>query len=86
MPDATKKNSKKNAPILCAVIVIALLAICIGVIIFPLLGASYGDAAAIGFLLIYILILVAIIIGILVALRQRRMEIEGAEDDVATQY
>ena len=54
MPDATKKNSKKNAPILCAVIVIALLAICIGVIIFPLLGASYGDAAAIGFLLIYI--------------------------------
>ena len=86
MPDTTKKKSKKNAPILCAVIAIALLAICIGVIIFPLLGASYGDAAAVGFLLIYIMILVAIIIGILIALRQRLKEIKGGEEEDAKQY
>ena len=86
MPDTTKKKSKKNAPILCAVIAIALLAICIGVIIFPLLGANYGDAAAVGFLLIYIIILVAIIIGILIALRQRLKEIKGGEEEDAKQY
>ena len=53
MPDTTKKNSKKNAPILCAIIMIALLATFIGVIIFPLLGESYGNAAVIGFLIVY---------------------------------
>lgn len=86
MPDTTKKNSKKNAPILCAIIMIALLATFIGIIIFPLLGASYGDVAAIGFLIVYIVIIVAIIIGILIALHQRLKEIEGGEEEDAKQY
>ena len=58
----------------------------IGVIIFPLFGASYGDAAALGFLIVYILIIVAIIIGILVALHQRLKEIEGGEEEDAKKY
>ena len=86
MPDTTKKNSKKNAPILCAVITIAFLATFIGVIIFPLLGESYGNTAVVGFLIVYSLIIMAIIAGILVALHQRLNEIEGGEEDVATQY
>lgn len=86
MPDTTKKKSKKNAPILCAVIMIAFLAIFIAVILFPLLGESYGDVAAVGFLVIYCLIIVAIIAGILVALHQRLKEIEGGEEDDAKKY
>ena len=53
MPETIKKNPKRNAPILCAIIVIALLATFIGAIIVPLLGASYGDIAAIVFLIVY---------------------------------
>lgn len=86
MPDTTKKNSKKNAPMLCAIIMIALLATFIGVIIFPLLGESYGNAAVIGFLVVYSLIIMAIIVGILVALHQRLKEIEGGEEEDAKQY
>ena len=86
MPETIKKNPQRNAPILGAIIVIALLATFIGAIIVPLLGASYGDIAAIVFLIVYVLIIVAIIIGILVALHQRLKEIEGGEEDVAKKY
>lgn len=86
MLDTTKKKSKKNAPILCAVIMIAFLAICIGIIIFPLLGTSYGDAVAVGFLVVYSLMILAIIVGILIALHQRLKEIEGGEEEDAKKY
>ena len=85
MQDTTKK-SKKRAPVICAVIVIAVLGIFLATILFPLLGESYGEWIAVGFLLIYALIIVAVIVGVAAALCQRLREIEGGEEEDAKQY
>ncbi len=80
------KNSKKNAPIICAAVVIGLLGIFLATILFPLIGEVYGQLLAVGFLAIYGGVIVAVILGVLAALRQRLKEIEGGEEEDAKKY
>ena len=86
MQDTTDKKTKKRAPIICAAIIIGVLAIFLATFIYPLLGASYGEVIALGILIIYALAILAVIAGILLALRQRLNEIEGGEEDEARKY
>ena len=86
MQDTTDKKTKKRAPIICAAIIIGVLAIFLATFIYPLLGASYGEVIALGILIIYGLAILAVIAGILLALRQRLNEIEGGEEDEARKY
>lgn len=79
-------NHKKKAPIICAVVMIVLLAIFLEATIYPLLGDAHGEIVALGILLVYGLLIIAVIIGILLALRQRLKEIEGGEEDDAKKY
>lgn len=85
MRDNTKKN-KRLAPIVCAVVAVAFMALILAVMIYPLLGASYGDIVAVVFLGVYALIIVAVIAGILAALGQRLREIDGGEEEDAKKY
>ena len=85
MQDNIKKN-KRTAPIVCAVVAIAFLGLLIAVLIYPLLGASYGDAIAVLFLITYVLLIVAVIAGILAALGQRLREINRGEEEDAKKY
>ena len=82
MQENTKKN-KRLAPIVCALVAVALLGLLLAILVYPLLWASYGDIIAVIFLAVYALIIVAIIGGILAALVQRLREIEGGEEEDA---
>ena len=86
MRKTTDQKRRKTAPIICAIVMIALLGIYLAAVIFPLLGASYGEAVAVGILIVFALVIIAVIVGILIALRQRLKEIEGGEEDEAKQY
>ena len=86
MQDTTDKKNKKKAPILCAAVIIGILGIYLSTILFPLMGAAYGELIAVGFLVIYGLVIISVIIGILAALRQRLNEIEGGEEEDAKKY
>ncbi|MBR5474525.1 MAG: hypothetical protein IKU83_03835 [Lachnospiraceae bacterium] len=86
MQNTTDKKSKKIAPIVCAIIIIGLLALYFGLILFPILGIGMNDGLGIGILLLYGLIILAIIGGLLLALKQRLHEIEGGEEDEAKKY
>lgn len=86
MQDTTNKKSRKRAPIICATIIIGILALFLATFIYPLLGASYGEVIALVVLIIYGLAILAVITGILLALRQRLKEIEGGEEDEARKY
>ncbi len=86
MQDTTDKKARKRAPIICAAIIIGVLAAFLAIFIYPLLGASYGEVIALGILIIYGLAILAVIAGILLALRQRLKEIEGGEEDEARKY
>ncbi len=86
MQDTTDKRTRKRAPIICAAIIIGVLATFLATFIYPLLGASYGEVIALGILIIYGLAILAVIAGILLALRQRLKEIEGGEEDEARKY
>lgn len=85
MRNGTKKG-KKIAPIICAAVVIGLLGIYLGVVLVPLLGASFDGLLVAGILALYALIILAVIGGILLALRQRLREIEGGEEEDAKKY
>ena len=86
MPNDTNLNKKKKAPVICAVLMIGLLGILLGIMIFSMLNEANGELAAIGVIIIYGLLVLATIIGIVIALRQRLREIEGGEEDDAKQY
>lgn len=82
----TTRKSKKKAPIICAAVIIGILAIYLAVVLFLIMGAAYGEWIAVGFLLVYGLLIAAVIVGILAALRQRLKEIESGEEEDAKQY
>ena len=86
MPNDTNLNKKKKAPVICAVLMIGLLGILLGIMIFSMLNEANGELAAIGVIIIYGLLVLATIIGIVIALRQRLREIEGGEEDEARKY
>ena len=85
MQENTKKN-KRLAPIVCALVAVALLGLLLAILVYPLLWASYGEIIAVIFLAVYALIIVAIIGGILAAMVQRLREIEGGEEEDARKY
>lgn len=80
------KNRKKIAPILCAAIVIGILAIYLAILAVPMIEAAYGEALVIGFVLVYGGLILAAIFGVITALRQRLQEIESGEEEDAKQY
>ena len=86
MRKTTDRKHGKTAAIISAAVVIVILGIYLAAVIFPLLGASYGEAVAVGILIVFALVIIAVIVGILIALRQRLKEIEGGEEDEAKQY
>ena len=81
-----RKNTKKLAPILCAAIVVALLALYIAVILFTLFTESLGDMIGILVVVVATGIILAAIIGVLAALRQRMKEIDKGEEEDAKIY
>ena len=80
------KENKKRASILCAVVIIAVLAVFVGFILFPLISEMGGLLFAVMILLVYAGGIVAVIFGILAALRQRLREIESGEEEEAKRY
>ena len=86
MRETTEKKRKKRGPVLCAAVVIAIAAFYLAVVVYPLLGECYGEAVALGILVLYGLVILAVIVGVLLALRQRLKEIEGGEEEDAKQY
>lgn len=83
MQDITRK---KLAALLCAVVVIAVLAFYLAAFLYSLLEVSYGDTMALGVLLIYGLLVAAMILGILLSLRQRLKELNSGEEEDAKKY
>ena len=81
-----RKNTKKLAPILCAAIVIVLLALYIAVILFTLFTESLGDLIGIVVVVVATGIILAAIIGVLAALRHRMKEIDKGEEEDAKIY
>ena len=80
------KEKKKRASILCAVVIITLLAVFVGCILFPLLSEMSGIFFAAVLLLFYAGGIVAVIFGVIAALRQRLREIESGEEEEARKY
>ena len=80
------RQKKKKAPIICAAIVIGLLAAYLAVILFALIGEAHGELFALIFFLLYGGLIVAVVFGVIAALRQRLKEIEGGEEEDAKKY
>ena len=83
---SNSKDNQKRASILIAVVIIAVLAVFVGFILFPLISEMGGLFFAVMILLVYAGGIVAVILGILAALRQRLREIESGEEEEAKQY
>lgn len=84
MPET--KDTKKRASIRSAVVIIAILAVFVGFILFPLICEMGGMLFAVMVLLLYAGGIVAVIFGILAALKQRLEELEGGEEEEAKKY
>lgn len=84
MPET--KETKKRASIRSAVIIIAILAVFVGFILFPLISEMGGMLFAVMVLLLYAGGIVAVIFGILAALKQRLEELESGEEEEAKKY
>ena len=80
------KENKKRASILSALVIIAILAVFVGFILFPLISEMGGMVFAVMILLLYAGGIIAVICGILAALKQRLDEIEGGEEEEARKY
>ena len=83
---SNSKDNQKRASILSAVVIIAVLAVFVGFILFPLISEMGGLFFAVMILLVYAGGIVAVILGILAALRQRLREIESGEEEEAKHY
>ncbi|MBQ7229526.1 MAG: hypothetical protein IJX04_01330 [Oscillospiraceae bacterium] len=84
MPET--KETKKRASIRSAVVIIAILAVFVGFILFPLISEMGGMLFAVMVLLLYAGGIVAVIFGILAALKQRLEELESGEEEEAKKY
>lgn len=79
-------TDKKRAAVICAAVIVGLLAILLAVFMVPVLGAMYEGLVVAGILAVYALMIVAVIVGVLFALRERLKEIEGGEEEDAKKY
>ena len=82
-----KNTKKKIAPIVIAVLVVAYVGPLVGMVAYAagLLGAA-GGWGVLPFLLLYAAAGGAVILGVLYAMAQRLREIDGGEEDEASQY
>ena len=80
------KKDKKRASILSAAVIIAILAVFVGLVLFPLVSEVGGMIFAVAILVIYALVILAVIFAIIAALKQRLEEIEGGEEEEAKKY
>ena len=88
MLENTDRRRKKVAPVVMAVLVVLYMLPLIAV---ALLGAAGlieigGGLMPVLFVLLYIAVGGAVIAGVLVAMRQRLREIDGGEEEDASQY
>ena len=83
---SNSKDNQKRASILIAVVIIAVLAVFVGFILFPLISEMGGILFAAAILVLYALGILAVIFGILAALRQRLEEIDSGEEEEAKNY
>ena len=81
-------REKRHGAILSAVVVLLWLAGLVALIVFAAIEAARDGAAGVGALLVLIYGTAggAAVVGILLALRQRLREIDGGEEDDASQY
>ena len=77
---------KKRAPIICAAVIIAILAVILAAVIYPMLGEACGVPAAMAIIAIYGLFVIAVIVGVIIALCQRLREIDSGEEEDAAKY
>lgn len=82
-----KNTKKKIAAIVVAVMVVVYVGPLVGMVAYAagLLGAQ-GGWGVLPFLLMYAAVGGAVIVGILAAMTQRLREIDGGEEDEASQY
>lgn len=80
------RDNKKRGAILSAVVIISLLAVFVGLILFPLISEMGGILFAVAILVLYAIGILAVIFGILAALRQRLEEIDSGEEEEAKNY
>ena len=83
-----RKNTdrKKLAPIVCTLVVVLILAVYLAVVLFALLSERTTPAVVCLFMAVYCLVIVAAMAGVFTALRQRLKEIDGGEEEDASQY
>lgn len=81
-----KGTDTKRAAIICAAVIVGLLAIVLAAFMVPALGAMYEGIVVAGVMVVYGLMIIAVIVGVLFALRERLKEIEGGEEEDAKKY
>ncbi len=82
-----KTTRKKIAPIVMAVLVIAYVAPLMGIVLWAMGLWSGGEVVNVKFpLLCWLILGGAVIAGVLKALRERLREIDGGEEEDASQY
>ncbi len=81
-----KGTEKKRGAVICAAVIVGLLAIVLAMFMLPVLGAMYEDAVVAVILIVYGAVIAAVIVGVLCALRERLREIEGGEEEDAKKY
>lgn len=82
-----QNTTKKKWPaIVSAMVVVALIAIWVGILLLALGGNLSGDIVGIVFLGLYVTLAALVLLGVLAALRQRLREIDRGEEEDAKQY
>ena len=72
----SEKRRRKIAPMVCAVVILGVLGVLLGLVVLPLLGLGRGDSTAVVILALYALALLAVMIGVIAATLQRLREID----------
>lgn len=81
-----RKNTKKIAPIVCAVLVAIFLLVYVSVILAAIIHDETVEAFAVVLLLLVAAMILAAIVGLFLALRQRLKEIDKGEEEDAKIY
>lgn len=82
----SEKRRRKIAPMVCAVVILGVLGVLLGLVVLPLLGLGRGDSTAVVILALYALALLAVMIGVIAATLQRLREIDRGEEEDAKKY
>lgn len=84
----TERRKKKIAPIVVTVLVVLYMVPVIAVAVLSMAGLLEigGGPMPVLFVLLYVVVGAAVIGGVLLAMRQRLREIDGGEEEDASQY